>query len=81
MTLVSISLKEYLEKKGDKNTKEIKINMQYSMSEPPKPAKKFEDIKLGNNFAMITLNLKLHNNFENGLQEIRKMTNVLKRSI
>jgi len=69
MTVTSISLKEYLEAKGDLKAKSINLSMPISLREPPNTV---EDFKLKNSFAMVTIPLNLFSEFESGVKKIKQ---------
>lgn len=77
MAVTSQSIKQYLTKKGDTETELFKLSMQFSLREAPESIKEFE---LKNNFAMMTIPLQLHSDFETGLTKIKKQMDLIKRS-
>ena len=78
MTITSVSLKEYLEAKGDLKAKTIKLSMPISLREPPNTV---EEFKLQNSFAMVTIPLSLYSDFESGLKKVKQQMDALKSSI
>ena len=78
MTVTSLSLKEYLERVGDKVTKKINLSIPFSLREPPKTVEEFQ---LKNNFAMLKVPLDLVTDFKSGLFKIKHQMDKLKTSL
>ena len=69
MTITSLTIKEFIVKKGDTKTKSINLSMPYSLREPPESAETFD---FRNNFATVPITLDLVDDFETGVKLIKK---------
>jgi NRPS condensation-like uncharacterized protein len=78
MGVTSMSIKEYMESKGDDKTSEITIGAPFTLRDPilRKHGFKFE-----NNFEIVPLNLSLCSNFETAIKLQKQMMDKLKRSL
>ena len=78
MTITSISIKQYLKQKGDTLTKTVKLSMPFSLREPPESAADFE---YRNNFAILFVDIELVDDFNKGIEIIKKKMQKLKNSL
>ena len=78
MTCVSRSLKQYLEKVGDKTTNQMTLACPFSLRPAPKTVDSFV---VDNNFAILPMVLNLVDDLNDGLQKIKQDMLKLKHSL
>ena len=78
MTCVSRSLKQYLEKVGDKTTNKMTLACPFSLRPAPKTVDGFV---VDNNFAILPMVLNLVDDVNDGLQKIKQDMLKLKHSL
>ena len=77
MTVLSVSIREYLVKFQDSKTKQIAMGVPFSIRPPPKSAMDFE---FNNQFAILPLELDLHDTYDGGFAQVKRKMDAFKRS-
>jgi NRPS condensation-like uncharacterized protein len=78
MAVTSNTMKEYLEKNGDKDTSKIMMAVPFCLRDPIPDPKQF---KLENDFVPITVELDLTKSIDESLEMVKKRMDTLKKSL
>jgi len=78
LSLVSISMREYMRNHEDYDSKSINMLIPFSFRELPKTKK---DHYLDNDFSALCFTLKLYGTFEDAIAGVKKTTTAMKTSI
>jgi NRPS condensation-like uncharacterized protein len=78
MTLTCMTLKEYMISKGDTKTKKVNLCIPFSLREE---LKRTEDFEIENDFSLLSITLDLENEFSEGLKQVKRRMDAVKKSI